>query len=682
MRNPLRRLIRAGGGLARGLLHHPFLVVPFAFYYYTSAPGIGSSDTALIVDEMRRLDLSTHVNHHNLTLIVGWLFSFLPGPDPARLANLACVFLGGCAASLFYWLVYHRCRTRLTAVAATTCLAVSHSFWWHSTVAEVYAMNAVLVVAALTLLQSLQKNYSDRKLAALFLLSGLALYNHIQMGILVVAACAYLAGHLLIARERGEIRAPRRLIALSVGSFLVGFLPYAATFVVDVVRRGGVATALSDALGGDFRSVMLRGTASGAFTDLGYLLGLQFPTPFLAAALAGVFILARRWKGTPSLLAITVAFALNTAFFAFYGTWDKFAFLLPSFIMLAFAGSFAVEEAVEWLRARRSRPAWALAAVTLAVCAVVPPFFYSRLVSLAPAGGVFARYSNEDSANVLNLAEYVANPDKRNYREFEMYVRALFERLPRDAVYVDDDGRAYYPVRYFQRYRRWRPDVQAELVNSWGFSGWGLEPDAFARLLREAYLGNRPLYLVSIQAPFDRLIEELPGADRLRFRRFPLDEHRWIYRLVTASEEDRLPPEPPPSASLVVGRAPRRGEALVRRKSFGPEDSLVAALLFEPNGEPFPLRFRWRSPGAQEPILSDEFHVPFGCMRAWSALDERAPLAQGRWTVEAWMGDVFLARTDFWVEATRASAPAGPAPETGPRRVSSGPLHGAARADE
>jgi hypothetical protein len=681
MRDPLRGLVRAGGRLARGLLRHPFLAIPFAFYYYTSAPGIGSSDTALIVDEMRRLDLSTHVNHHNLTLIVGWLFSFLPGPDPARLANLACVFLGGCAAGLFYWLVYERSRSRLTAVAATTCLMVSHSFWWHSTVAEVYAMNAVLVVGALILLQSLHASYGDRKLAALFLLSGLALYNHIQMGILVVAAFAFLAGHLLLARERGELRAPGRLIALCVGSFLVGFLPYAATFVADVVRRGGVATALSEALGGDFRSVMLRGTPGGALTDLGYLLGLQFPTPFLVVALLGVFLLVRRWKGTPSLLAVTVAFVLNTAFFAFYGTWDKFAFLLPSFIMLAFAGSFAVERAVEWLRARGSRPAWALAGATLAVCAVVPPFLYSRLVSLAPAGGIFARYGNGGSANVLNLAEYAANPDKRNYREFETYVRALFERLPRDAVYVDDDGRAYYPVRYFQRYRRWRRDVRAELVNSWGFSGWGLEPDEFARLLREAHRDDRPLYLVSIQAPFDRLIAELPGLDRLRFRRFPLDAHRWIYRLVTASEEDRLTPEPPPSASLVVGRAPGKGQPLEDRKSFGPGDPLVAALRFEPNGEPFPLRFRWRSPGAEKPMPSDELHVPFGCTLAWSALDERAPLALGRWTVEAWMGDVFLSRTAFWVDPTGAAAGA-PASGTAPRRVSSAPLRGAARAGE
>jgi hypothetical protein len=398
---------------------------------------------------------------------------------------------------------------------------------------------------------------------------------------------------------------------------------------------------------------MARGSPGDALADLAYLLVLQFPTPFLLAVGAGVVLLARRWKGTPGLLAITSAFFLNTVFFAFYNTWDKFAFLLPSFIILAYAGSFGVERAEQWLSARRARPAWVVAGLTLVVCAVVPPLLYSRLVSWASAGGVFARYSNAGSANVLNLAEYAANPNKRHYREFETYIRALFDRLPPDAVYLDDDGRAYYPVRYFQRYRAGRRDVRAELVNSWGFSGWGLGPEAFATLVREAHRANRPLFLVSIQEPFYGLITRLPGLDRLRFRRFPLDERRWIYRLVTAAEEGRLPTEPPPSARLLVGRVPRPGEELEGREEFGPEEPLVAALRFEPNGEPILLRFRWLPPGGSAPIESDELDLPFGCTIAWAALDRPAPLATGEWTVEAWMGEIEVSRTAFRVQATR-----------------------------
>jgi hypothetical protein len=365
------------------------------------------------------------------------------------------------------------------------------------------------------------------------------------------------------------------------------------------------------------------------------------------AVAVGVVLLARGWRESPSLVAITTVFFLNTAFFAFYNTWDKFAFLLPSFVILAFAGSFSVERLVLGLRAQRSRPAWGLATAALAASLVLPPVIYSHLVGWADWGGPFGRYDNAGSANVLNLAEYAANPNKRNYREFETYVRLLFERLPPNAVYVDDDGRAFYPVRYFQWYRGWRRDVQAELVNAWGFSGWGLDSAGFARLVGEAHRGNRPLFLVSIREPFFDLITRVPGLERLRYRRFPLDEKRWIYRLVTAAEEGRLPPEPPPRGRVVVGLDPRTAGS--GSGEFGPRDPLVAVLRFEPNGEPFTFRFRWRPPAGGAPAESDPISLPFGCTSAWSTLERPGPLAPGEWTVEAVMDGAVVARTSFRV---------------------------------
>jgi hypothetical protein len=272
-------------------------------------------------------------------------------------------------------------------------------------------------------------------------------------------------------------------------------------------------------------------------------------------------------------------------------------------------------------------------------------------VSLAPLGGVFARYDNAHQANVLDLAEYAANPDKRGYTEFETYVRALFARVPSGATYVDDDSRAYYPVRYFQRYRGWRRDVRAELVNSWGFSGWGLEPEEFGALVREAHRSGAPLFLVSIDEPFYGLITRLPGLDRLRYRRFPLDEERWVYRLVTAAEEGFLPPEAPLSPRLVVGQPPRDGSMPVAQDAFGPRDTLVAALQFETNGEPFALRFRWHPPGGGAPIESEPQHLPFGCTSAWALLDAPRPLGVGEWAAEAWVGETRVARTSFRVRA-------------------------------
>ena len=376
----------AAARLGRALLRNPFLFVPPLFYYVTSAPGIGASDTALIVDEMRGLILSTHANHHNLTLLVGRLFLLGPGPDPARLANLASVFLGSIAIGLFYLVVRRRSSSRLVAASSAAALMVSHSMWWHSTIVEAYAWNALLTVAALALLQRLSAGHSERVLAALFFVAGLAFFNHVQMGILAAGAAAGLAGHLLVTRRSGEARGPARLVLACAASFLAGFAPYAVTFAFDARRYGGLGPALRQALGGDFQSVIAKGSPGAALADVAYLAVLQFPSPFLLAVAAGVVLLWRRWRSSPALLGLATAFAVNTAFFAFYNTWDKFAFLLPSFVMLAFAGSFAVEEAVAWARRRRSASAWlALGALALASVAA-PPVVYARLAGWSRLG--------------------------------------------------------------------------------------------------------------------------------------------------------------------------------------------------------------------------------------------------------------------------------------------------------
>jgi hypothetical protein len=639
----------------RGLLRDPFLLLPPAFYYLTSAPGIGASDTALIVDEMRGLVLSTHANHHNLTLLVGRLFLLGPGEDPARLANLASVFLGSVAVGLFYLVVRQRSSSRLVAAASAAALMVSHSLWWHSTIVEAYAWNAILTVAALALLQRLSQGHSGRALAALCAVAGLAFFNHVQMGILLAGALAYLAGHLLLARRAGTAVRPLRLLGACAASFLAGFAPYAVTFVFDARRAGGLGPALRQALGGEFQSVMAKGSPGAALADVAFLVVLQFPSPFLLAAAAGVVILWRRWRSSPALLGLATAFAVNTAFFAFYDTWDRFAFLLPSFLVLAYAGSFAVEEVVAWARRRRSVPVWiALGALALASVGI-PPLVYAHLAGWSRWGGPLARY--DDSGNPIRKGEYLANPDKSRNDEFGDYVRRLFERLPPGAIYVDDDSRGFYPVRYYQAYRGQRRDVRAELVNVWGIEGWGLGPEAFVDLAHRAHRQSEPLFLISIEEPFYSLIVRAPGLDRLRFRRFPLDERRFIYRLVGAVESATLAPEPPRGLRLrtATGLGPEPP-----RTELAPADPVFAVLEFQPNGEPFEVQFAWTPPDGGGPVRSRPVSLPFGCRRAWAEMDREGPLAPGTWQVQALSGSRAIATASFVVRAPASTAASPP----------------------
>jgi hypothetical protein len=231
--------------------------------------------------------------------------------------------------------------------------------------------------------------------------------------------------------------------------------------------------------------------------------------------------------------------ALNTGFFALYDTWDRYAFLLPTFIMFAFAGSLAVDDLwgrLEGGGARRA-PRAALVALML-ISLLVPPWFYSRLADWGSEPGFLSRrYGHEYHGNVVNFAEYLANPNKRHWNDAEEYANLLFETLPKNAVYIDDSSRTYYPVFYFRRYFHKRLDLKVHLVNAWGFSNWGLGRKEFTGKIREAWRKDRNLYLPSLRQPFRRLLRPIElGSAKPTFEIITLDERRYIYRLVTARE--------------------------------------------------------------------------------------------------------------------------------------------------
>lgn len=510
------------------------LTFPFAFYFYTSAPGIGMGDPTLLVEHAYWLHMRTHASWHNIAILIGKLFLLLPGYDPAREVNLASVFTGATAILLFGILLLRVCRSRLVALSCAGILMVSHSMWWHSTIAESYAVNAVFVVGALWLLFA-PGPARDWRLVLLFFVGALALFNHVQLGIILVAATVSLLV-AMVARLReteqppaGVIRRLRGVVALGATcalAFAIGLIPWLLVFRKDVLRFGWNRT-LFTLRGGKFQQFMFEGDASEAVTSVLYLVFEQFPGPFLVAVPVGLVILARRYELRRSL-GFFAMLLLNTGFFALYDTWDRYAFLLPTFIMFAFAASLAVDALWDRLQGRGARlTARALLVALLAFCLLFPPWFYSRL----------AEFRGTRPGNLVNFAEYLANPNKRHWNDAEEYADLLFEALPIGAVYIDDDSRTYFPVQYFRRYFQKRPDLKVHQVNWWGFANWGLDGRQFRAELRRVWRKNGNLYLSSLGRPFRQLLRGTRlGSASPRFEIITLDERRHIYRLLTAAD--------------------------------------------------------------------------------------------------------------------------------------------------
>ncbi len=626
-------------------------VFPFTLYFFTCAPGIGLGDTALLIDQIMQLTINTHVNNHNWTVIFGNLFSKLPFGEIAFRANLMSVFFGGLSVSIFYFVVSKTFQSEIVGLISSSLLAVSNSMWWHSTIIESYAINAFFTVISIYILFLLNETENIKFLYGLFFVAGLALFNHTQMGIISVSATVYLVAVILREFRKRNYFFCFKILLFALLFFIIGFSLFFGFFLRDVMRSGNFLTTLKQASGGDFQSIMFKGTFSGAIADFLYLTIKQFPSLFLIAIVSGTVYLFRNWKILPVISLLTM-FLVNTIFFMFYNTWDKFAFLLPSFIILAYFGSFGVNFFVNYLNKKNSIVLYIFSVLTFIFSVVSPPYIYANLSEWGRTYWFWsARYNNNYTFNTHDCAEYIANPNKRKYRDVEVFSNLLFQKLPSNSIYIDDDSRIFYPVNhYYQKYYNKRTDIQTYIINSWGFNSWGLDKNMFSEQLEKAFLENRELYLVSLDFPFNGFIDFAFQKRKYQFEKFYLDSNRYIYRLQNAKDfsEKKMNLNDPIITDMKVGLFFYSNFPIVK-SNFQMSDSVMVRLEFFKNSSPFSVRFIWISPDKKIFHEAEAFQVKDGNTNVWNRNKENLPLMKGKWKVIAYVNGNKSIETDFFI---------------------------------
>jgi hypothetical protein len=631
------------------LRRHPFVLLPWAFYLATASPTIGMGDTAMLVQAIDRLRISSWVNNHNLSVIAGWLLSQLPLGTPAYQANLLSVVFGGATIVAFYVLVFSTFRSRWVAALSASALAVSHSQWWHSTITEVYAINGLFTVLFLHLLWQLERGATRGALYLLFFLAGLSIFNHVQMGILGVGAAVFLGLRLIEHVRAGRGAAAAREFAACLGFCLAGFLPYLFVLVRDI-RAGDGSYGLSTALGGGWSEIMLGDTWSTGLQDVSFLLVQQFPSPYLIAVLWGTWLVLRRGRAVDKAVAGAVAaLLLNTGFFAFFPTWDKFAFLLPSFIILAFFGAFALDQLRRRMTASRSR--WWLAAAAAATL-LLPPWVYSQMGGWAHSNPFLRRrFQPAYMANMVDHVEFLTNPNKRGYDDIDSYKTQLFEALPPGATYLDDDSRTFHVVDHYARFEGQRKDLAVEQVSALDFIPWGLTEPEFVSLLQDAARDDAQLFVASLDEPFSSLLAK-PALAGATFRRFPLGDQgtRWVYKLVTATaapdELALLQPNPQVlRINTTIGAADSASLAdRPDRRDTG--QTVSVQVRFGITERPFPIRIRWLDPTGTEIGRTKAQTVPAGNHHKLAATLSHVPPAPN-WQVQIWHRKTLLKEHTF-----------------------------------
>ncbi len=509
-------------------------IVAAGFYFLTMCPTIGFGDTALIIDAMMRAHLHSHVNNHPLSVGLGYLFTKLPFGTIAYRANLMSVSFGGLTVALLLLCFRVQGVSRVIAGAVAAVTAISHALWWHSTIVENYAVSSALIAGCYLLLTLFQLSSERRYLYLACAVAGVSVFNHVQNGFLCVGVAV--VGFVALYRAADRIKA----LSLCALCACLGLLPWIYLVLREASTSLGLRGALEGAFFGKFQGTFFSEAFGSALYEVGYLLWWQSPLGIIVfGAILGVVWYVRRFGVSASFLGMMTHIVSTLCVFAGYATWDRFAFLLACFIGLFYFAGLGLGYLPTLLGKQRGTVlacAWTLLTLVLA------PTLYGGVVDWArdPLSMWRNRYGGGYSGHLYNQAEYIANPNKRSYREVESFANALFKKLPPNSFFLDDDSRSYYPLaEYFQRYYGRRSDISFLLVNSWGFSEWGLSSDSLSTLVERAYYVDKPFFVASIGSPYNTFFNSIRQRIPIQFERFPISADRWVYRLVTAQTGSR-----------------------------------------------------------------------------------------------------------------------------------------------
>ena len=161
-------------------------LLSLAVYFLTLAPGVIWGDSASLAVQVheREFFLGT-AGDHPLFIILGLAFERLPG-ELARNLNLLSALCAALAVAVVFVAGHLLGPSVLSGAVAAAALAVSHAFWLHAVITEVYTLNALAVALVIVFAYQWQKGGARVWLLASFLILAVGITNHLVLLTLVV----------------------------------------------------------------------------------------------------------------------------------------------------------------------------------------------------------------------------------------------------------------------------------------------------------------------------------------------------------------------------------------------------------------------------------------------------------------------------------------------------------------
>lgn len=435
---------------------------------------------------------------HPLYTVIGHLLvQALPFVDALWLVNFVSAFFGAMTVALVFILVREYTKSPPASLYAALSLAVSHTFWWHSSTPEVYTLFTSLLLAAFLFHNKFDKDNKPTNLffSAFFL--GLAASTHI-LGFLALPAVGL---NYIIA---GEFRKPNLLGIKNLISPALGFTAGFSLYILQFIRMSA-NFPLTEIMGAMAGSAFFNQLEPLTLTSLGksivtYLLFLivQFGPVGLVLGVIGFRQIYLNSKlTTRKIVAFFVVYAL---FGIYYRVSDQFTFFITSYVFWALMMGLGANHLLVTLQTQTRQ----IVIGVLGTFLLATPFFYTTLPQLADNAGL-----NDDTivipqigTGLRNGLAYYINPFKRgDTSPYDFGYETTMGFEPNSIViaewYTDTDE--YFILRYFTKIDPIRADVK---VFGWhDIAPASFDPQLVADLINLS-LPESPVYIASLSERF------------------------------------------------------------------------------------------------------------------------------------------------------------------------------------
>ncbi len=467
------------------------LVSSFLFYVLTLAPTVIWGDSAAYALQAMEMRLTVGADSHPLFILLGHLFSYLPF-EVAYSLNLLSAVSASLAVLMVYLIVLEITGSRISAIVGAASLALSHAFWLHAVMAEVYDLNAFFVVLIMLIL--LKWREQPKNLLLLYfaaLLFGLGLSNHLVM---ILAAFGYLF-FVLINDWRILLRL--KVLLITIGSFLVGssILIYLS---LQKLASGRTVPALVDAAtGGQAKKAMLS-LSLDIFRDmLMYLSYLFYQFPLVGFLLGSIGIFALLRKDRVTAISLLLLIGVNAAFFVSFGPGvkrtTKYTFYILDYAVFSILIGYGFFVSLGWL-GNRGYPLKTVIAVGITLVILLPLLLYNITPYTSRSLGIDLLHAR--TIPYRDNETFFLNPSKRGYTGAAKYAEQALNTASPNSIIIAD----YTPstvLEYFQHVYGLRRDVL--LLDSGGAR------ENIPKRVVSTYYGRRDIYLADMERGYYRI---------------------------------------------------------------------------------------------------------------------------------------------------------------------------------